>query len=141
MLNPVIVVCERATSVIRRVDEDALDLAGELLFEGFKGKQVVAEDKSVVEQIVVGYTVLRVIGLFHIFKKDTGLQLWPVLLPNPHQFQFLLLIFAQGSLGDVVVARSRVVSSVDVSAGAASLASRASRSRLQSDALLNIERK
>ena len=51
MLNPVIVVLERTAGVVRRVNVDALDLAGELLFERFEGEQIVAEDEAVIEQV------------------------------------------------------------------------------------------
>ena len=50
MLNPILVVFERDPGVVRWVDVDAFDLAGKLLFESFEGKQVVAEDETVIEQ-------------------------------------------------------------------------------------------
>ena len=49
MLKPVVVVLECAAGVVRRVNEDALDLAGELLFKGFEREEVVAKDETVIE--------------------------------------------------------------------------------------------
>ena len=51
MLNPIIVMLKRAAGIVRRVNEDAFDLAGELLFESFEGEEIVAEDEAVVEQV------------------------------------------------------------------------------------------
>ena len=61
------------------------------LLQCLKGQQIVAEDKAVVEDIVVCDAMRSVVGLFGIFKKDARLQPWPVPLPNPSQFKFLLL--------------------------------------------------
>ena len=47
VLNTVIIMLERAAGVARRVNVDALDLAGELLFERFEGEQIVAKDEAV----------------------------------------------------------------------------------------------
>ena len=52
MFNPIVVMFERAAGIVRWVDEDALDLAGELLFKGFECKEIVAEEEAVIEQIV-----------------------------------------------------------------------------------------
>jgi hypothetical protein len=53
MLDPIIVVSEGGAGVVRRVDVDALDLAGELLLKRLQRKQVVAEDQAVIEEIVI----------------------------------------------------------------------------------------
>jgi hypothetical protein len=49
MLNTIVVMLERTTSVVRRVDEDALDFASELMFQRFEGKKIVTEDEAVIE--------------------------------------------------------------------------------------------
>jgi hypothetical protein len=82
-----------------RIDIDALDLAGELLFERFEGEQIVAEDEAVVEAVVVRDAMLGVIRLLRVFEQDARLQPRPVLLSNPSQLQFLLF-----GHGDQVVA-------------------------------------
>ena len=51
MFDAIIVMLEGAAGVLRRVDVDALDLAGELLFERFEGEEIVAEDEAVIEQV------------------------------------------------------------------------------------------
>lgn len=81
---------ERTAGVVRRIDVDALDLAGELLFEGFQGKQVVAEDQAIVEQVAVGDPVHRMVGPLLVLQQDARLQLRPVLLPDPCQFELWL---------------------------------------------------
>lgn len=112
MLNPIVIMCKSGTGVIWRIDVDALDLAGEFLFEGFKGKQVVAEDQAVVKEIgrvgfsrqvatVILFRWLGVLGvlavslppelcmirLLRILDQDARLQPWPVLLADPVEFQ------------------------------------------------------
>jgi hypothetical protein len=88
MLHPIVVMLERATGVVRRINEDALNLAGELLFERFEGQQVVPEDESVVEDVVIADSVDGVVRLFRVLQQNARLQLRPVLLPNPGEFEF-----------------------------------------------------
>lgn len=83
MFNTVIITLERTSGVVWWTDVDALDLAGGLLFEGLEGQQVVAEDEAVIEQVVVGDTVLGVVGLLRILQKNPRLQLRPGLLADP----------------------------------------------------------
>ena len=73
MFNPVIVVLKRTASVVWRINKDALDLAGELLFEGFEGEEVVTEDEAIVENVVVGDAVWGVVRLLGIFQQNTRL--------------------------------------------------------------------
>jgi hypothetical protein len=58
--------------VVRWVNEDALDLAGELLFQRLEGQQVVAEDQPVVEEIVIGDPVRGVVRLFRVLQRMRG---------------------------------------------------------------------
>jgi len=53
VLKSVVIVLKRTASIVRRVNEDAFDLAGEFLFERLEGKQIVAEDEAIIEHIVV----------------------------------------------------------------------------------------
>jgi len=80
---------KRTARVIRRVDLDALDLAGEFLFEGFEREEIIAANEAIIEHVAIGHAVRRVIGLLRIFKQDARLQPRPVLLANPGEFQFL----------------------------------------------------
>ena len=57
---------EGAAGVVRRVDVDALDLAGELSLQCLEGKQVVAKDEAVVEDVVVSDPVRGVVRLLAI---------------------------------------------------------------------------
>ena len=68
MFDPVVIVLECAAGIVRRVDEDALDLACEFLFEGFEGEEIVAEDEAVVENIAIIDTLCRMIRLDRVFE-------------------------------------------------------------------------
>jgi hypothetical protein len=52
MLKPIVVVCERTTCVVWRVNEYALHLAGKILLKGFQGQQVVAKDQVIIEAVL-----------------------------------------------------------------------------------------
>lgn len=58
MLNAIIVMLKR-TCIVRRVNEDAFYLAGELLFERFEGEKIVAENEAVVEKVVIRHALSR----------------------------------------------------------------------------------
>jgi hypothetical protein len=92
VLHTVIVVVKRATRVVRRINEDAFDLARQLLFKRLEGEEVVSENKPVIEQVVVGDTVLGVIRPLRILQQNPRLQPRPVLLADPGEFQFALMI-------------------------------------------------
>ena len=83
---------ESRTRVVGWIDKDALHLACELLLQRLKREQVVAEDQPVVEDVVLRHALLRVIALLRVLQQDARLQLRPVLLANPRQFQFLLFV-------------------------------------------------
>ena len=53
VLHAVVVVREGAAGVVRRIDEDALHLARELLLQRLERQQVVAEDQPIVEDVVL----------------------------------------------------------------------------------------
>ena len=88
MLDAIVVMFKRTTSVIGRVNEDALDPAGEFLFESFEGEEVVAEDEAVIEQVVVGDAVLGVVGPLRVLLQNPRLQPRSVLLTDPGEFEF-----------------------------------------------------
>jgi hypothetical protein len=88
VLYAIVVMLERTTGVVRWINIDALDLAGEFLFECFESEKVVAEDETVIEPIVVGDTVLRVVRFVRILQQNPRLQLRPVLFPDPGEFEF-----------------------------------------------------
>ena len=85
VLKSVVVVLERLARVERRVDVDALHLAGELLLQRLQRKQVVAVDQAVVEEVLVR-NALRVGQLF-VLEEDARLQAGPILLADPGQLQ------------------------------------------------------
>ena len=79
-------------SVVRPIDVDALNFTSELLFQRFEGEEIVAEDEAVIEKVVVGNAVLGVVGVLRVLQQNPRLQLRPVLLSDPGEFQFSALI-------------------------------------------------
>ena len=62
MFNSVFVVREGRPRVVRRIDVDAFDLPRELLLQRLQREEVVAEDQTVVENVMVGDAMGCVIG-------------------------------------------------------------------------------
>lgn len=89
MFNSVIVVVESRACVVRGIDKNAFNPSEEFLFERFQCQEVVTKNEAVIKNIVVGDAMWSVIGFFWLFQQNTWFQLWPVLLANPGQFQFL----------------------------------------------------
>ncbi len=73
------------------INVHGLNLPREILFERFKGKQVIAENEPVIKDVVVGDPVRCDEGLFSILQQNARLQLRPVLLSNPREFELLFL--------------------------------------------------
>jgi hypothetical protein len=73
MLNAVIIVLERLLCIEGRVDVDALDSTRELLLKRLEGQEVVAKDQPVVEEIIVGDPMSRVMRARRFFQEDPGL--------------------------------------------------------------------
>jgi len=92
MLQPIVIVVECSSGVVGRVDEDALDLARELLFKGFEREEIVAEDKPVIEKVVIGQPMFRVLRPLLVIHQDARLQPRPVLLADPGEFEFGLCV-------------------------------------------------
>ena len=44
--------------------------------------------EAIVEQVVVGHAVRRVVGLLQVLQQDARLQSGPVLLADPGEFEF-----------------------------------------------------
>lgn len=61
MFETVIKVLKGASGVVRGINVDTFDLSGELLLQRLQSKQVVAENEPVIEQVVVGDPVRRVV--------------------------------------------------------------------------------
>ena len=91
MFNTVVVVLERATSVVWRIDIDTLDFPGELLLKGLQCEQVVSEDQPIVENVRLRNALLGVVGLVNVFQENPRLQLRAVLFADPRQFELRFL--------------------------------------------------
>jgi hypothetical protein len=63
VFQSIVVVLERAACVVWGININALDLADEFLFERFEGKEIVAKDKPVIENVAVRNPMLGVIRL------------------------------------------------------------------------------
>ena len=83
---------KRRAGVVRRINVDALDLARKFLLQRLKRQQVIAENQPVIENIIFGNSVRRMVRLRRIFDEYSGLQLRPVLLADPGEFEFILVI-------------------------------------------------
>ena len=92
MLDTIVIVLESAAGVVRRIDKNALHLAGKVLLKRLQRKKVVALNKDVVEDVVIGDARPRVIGLGGVLDEDARLKTWAVILANPCQFEALLAV-------------------------------------------------
>jgi len=92
-----VVMLERAASVVGRVDEHTLHLARDLRLQRLQRQQVVPEDQLVVEDIVLRHPMRRVIRPLRVFQQNARLQLAPVLLANPGEFKFCTFCLAHSS--------------------------------------------
>ena len=95
MLHTIVIVREGGAGVVRRIDEDALQLASELLLQRLEREQVVAKDEPMIEDVLVADAPPGVIAtaqrLRRIFEQNPRLQPRPILLANPRQLQLLLI--------------------------------------------------
>ena len=48
--------------------------------------------EAVVEQVMVGHAVRRVVGPLRVLQQDARLQPGPILLADPGEFEFLLFV-------------------------------------------------
>src|SRR5580693_7822241 len=91
MFQSVIVMLERATSVIWRVNENTFHLPGKPLFQSLQTKKVVTKNKLVVKNIIVRRALLGMERVRRILKQDARLQARPLVFPDPRKLQSRLL--------------------------------------------------
>src|SRR4051812_5305280 len=99
MLQPIIVVFECTACVVWRVNANTSHPSGELLLQCLQSQQVVTEDEPIIEDVLVRHAVRRVVRSVELLHENTWLQPWPVLLPDPRQFQPLLVAHSRPSSG------------------------------------------
>src|SRR5258706_1450752 len=109
MLKAVVIMLKSLVGIKRWINIYAFDFARELLFERFESEKVVAEDETVIEEVVISHTVRRVIGVLRVFEQDTRLKPRSVLLPDPGEFELWLLVHALFELAKLVRPRSSSV--------------------------------
>jgi hypothetical protein len=83
MFYAVVVMLKGATGIVGRVYVDTFYFAGEFLFQGFEGEEVVAEDEAVVEDVVFAGAVLGVITFGGILQQDAGFEVGAVFFADP----------------------------------------------------------
>jgi hypothetical protein len=83
MFYPVIIMLKGAAGVVGRVYVDTFYLAGKFLFQSFEGKEVVAKDKTVVENVFFTGTALGVVAFGRVFQEDTGFEAGAIFLADP----------------------------------------------------------
>jgi len=76
------------TGVVWRVDEDAFDFACVLGLEGFQGKQIVAKDELVVEEVVVAHPMRGMVAFRKVLDEDSGFEAGAGFLAYPGEFEF-----------------------------------------------------
>ena len=92
MLHAIIIVIKCLPRVVRRINEHALDVAGEFLFESFQGEEIVAEDEAVVEEVGFPDTMRRVVRFLGILQQDAGFKPGTVFLADPSQFKARIVL-------------------------------------------------
>lgn len=85
----VIVMFERISRVVWRIDVNTLDLSGKTGFQSFQGKQIVAMDQHIVSGWLVEKISLCMMRFFGIGNQDAGFDNDFLLFPDPGQFQFI----------------------------------------------------
>lgn len=88
MLHSIVIMRKGRAGVVGRIDEDALHLARVLGLEGFQGKEVVAEDELVVEEVGIAYAMVGVVALRRVLDEYAGLEAGAGFLADPGQFEF-----------------------------------------------------
>jgi hypothetical protein len=68
MLYAIVILGERDPSVVWRINVDALNLSGKLLFQGLQREQVVSEDQTVVKDILLTEAVCCMIGKISVLQ-------------------------------------------------------------------------
>ncbi len=87
MLNTIIVIFKHFPCIKWRVNVDAFNLTSKLLFQRPKGKEVIAKNQPIVEEVVLASPVGGMIRLGRVLDQNTRLQLRPILLADPGQFK------------------------------------------------------
>jgi hypothetical protein len=74
MLYTIIIMFKSISSIVRRIDINAFDLASKLLLQRFKGKKVVAVNQSVFKKIIASGPERGVVGFVMITNKNSRLK-------------------------------------------------------------------
>ncbi len=89
MLQPVVIMIESIASIIWWINVNTFNLPSKLLLQCLQGQQIIAEDKPVVEDILVRHPVRRMIRLLRVLQQNPRLQPRPILFSDPGEFKLL----------------------------------------------------
>jgi len=104
MLHSIVVVCECAAGVVRRIDEDALDASRILLLQRLEAEEVIALNEDIVEDVVIGDDGGRVIGQRRILDQNARLQPRPDFFARPCEFETSFFVVGHRVGNDLPVA-------------------------------------
>jgi hypothetical protein len=83
MFYPVIIIFKGAAGIVGRVYIDTFYPSGKFLLQGSEGKEVVAKDKAVVEDVFLAGAMLGVVAFDRVFQQDTGFETGAVFFAYP----------------------------------------------------------
>jgi hypothetical protein len=83
MFYTVIVMFKGAAGVVGRIYVDTFYLAGKFLFQGFEGKEVIAENEAVFENVFFADAALGMVTFGGVFQEDAGFETGAVFLADP----------------------------------------------------------
>ena len=82
MLDPIIIIIKRTSSVVRRIDIDALDSSSKILLQRLECNQVVTVDQHVL-------AVRIAVGFLRFLKENARFdRLFLIIFANPGQLEF-----------------------------------------------------
>lgn len=90
MLYPIFKMLEGKSSIIGGVNDNRFDLSRKFLLQCPQSEQIVAKDQPIVENIVIGHAIGRVMGPLRVFQQNPRLDLRSLVLADPGQFEALL---------------------------------------------------
>src|SRR5713101_2326360 len=91
VFNAIVIVIQGLLRVEGRININTLYLAIEFLLQRLECQQVVPVDQYIVENIILTHPMRRMVRLLWVFDENPRLQPWPVVFPNPGEFEFRVL--------------------------------------------------
>jgi hypothetical protein len=83
MFQTIIIMFKGAAGIVGLVYIDAFYPSGKFLFQGFEGKEVVAKDKAVVEDVFLAGALFGVVAFGRVFQQDARFEAGAIFLADP----------------------------------------------------------